>query len=267
MRHIKQLGVCAQVFPGECSLNMHSWLYKSCNLQKHMIQYCDTILGVLYLCSWTGATHNRFFHSIGTAYLAMTFIQNLRHEQPHLQVTDRDEMCVTLAGLCHDLGHPCFSHSDCLEIRLVWIPLHRRGFSCYKPSQLSQSAAILRSYVREQLVMSDGDGWSCFEERLSSKAGSKDCQSLRCMILRMITMSTYVTVQSTYIDARSKSEQISLENLQTVHFASTRAVWSFEFCYVQLLTGWVSSLGCANLSSCLLLNSSRSLTFATSGCL
>ncbi len=121
MRHIKQLGVCAQVFPGECSLNMHSWLYKSCNLQN-MIRYCDTILDVLYLCSWTGATHNRFFHSIGTAYLAMTFIQNLRHEQPHLQVTDRDEMCVTLAGLCHDLGHPCFSHSDCLEIRVVWIP-------------------------------------------------------------------------------------------------------------------------------------------------
>lgn len=72
MRHIKQLGVCAQVYPG--------------------------------------ATHNRFFHSIGTAYLAMTFIQTLRHEQPQLEVTDRDEICVVLAGLCHDLGHPCYSH-------------------------------------------------------------------------------------------------------------------------------------------------------------
>lgn len=72
MRHIKQLGVCAQVFPG--------------------------------------ATHNRYFHSIGTAYLAFTFIQSLRHQQPELGITDRDEVCVTLAGLCHDLGHPAFSH-------------------------------------------------------------------------------------------------------------------------------------------------------------
>ncbi|CAK9043282.1 unnamed protein product [Durusdinium trenchii] len=72
MRHIKQLGACAQVFPG--------------------------------------ATHNRFFHSIGTAYLAFQFVRNIRQQQPELRVTDRDEICVTLAGLCHDLGHPCFSH-------------------------------------------------------------------------------------------------------------------------------------------------------------
>eukprot|EP00438_Fugacium_kawagutii_P023968 Skav206658 [mRNA] locus=scaffold1933:592924:593400:+ [translate_table: standard] len=78
MRNIKQLGVCGHVYPGSCA----------------------------------GATHNRFFHSIGTAYLAMTFIQTLRHEQPQLEVTDRDEICVTLAGLCHDLGHPCYSHWD-----------------------------------------------------------------------------------------------------------------------------------------------------------
>lgn len=124
---------------------LHSNLHKNCNLQKHMICYCDSIPDLLHLWFWRGATHNRFFHSIGTAYLAMTFIQNLRHEQPHLQVTDRDEMCVTLAGLCHDLGHPCFSHSDCLEIRVV---SHATSLH-----QLAQSAASLRSYVWEQLVM------------------------------------------------------------------------------------------------------------------
>mmetsp|Transcript_6809 Transcript_6809/g.16080 ORF Transcript_6809/g.16080 Transcript_6809/m.16080 type:complete len:603 (-) Transcript_6809:128-1936(-) len=72
MRFIKQLGICANVYPG--------------------------------------ATHNRFFHSIGTAYLAYEFIKNLRRQHPELQISDRDEVCVTLAGLCHDLGHPCYSH-------------------------------------------------------------------------------------------------------------------------------------------------------------
>jgi HD superfamily phosphohydrolase len=72
MRHIKQLGVCALVYPG--------------------------------------ATHNRFFHSIGTAYLAYEFVKDLRWRQPELEVSDRDLLCVTLAALCHDLGHPCFSH-------------------------------------------------------------------------------------------------------------------------------------------------------------
>ncbi|OLP96477.1 Deoxynucleoside triphosphate triphosphohydrolase SAMHD1 [Symbiodinium microadriaticum] len=72
MRFIKQLGICEWVFPG--------------------------------------ATHNRFFHSIGTAYLSWEMIRGLQSRQPELQITNRDLTCVTLAGLCHDLGHPCFSH-------------------------------------------------------------------------------------------------------------------------------------------------------------
>jgi len=72
MRYIRQLGMCDRVYPG--------------------------------------ATHNRFFHSIGTAYLAYELVKGLKHRQPELRVTDRDVLCATLAGLCHDLGHPCFSH-------------------------------------------------------------------------------------------------------------------------------------------------------------
>lgn len=72
MRHIKQLGVCTLVYPG--------------------------------------ATHDRFFHSIGTAHLAYQWVTRLGSAQRELAVTDRDVLCVTLAGLCHDLGHPCFSH-------------------------------------------------------------------------------------------------------------------------------------------------------------
>jgi len=59
---------------------------------------------------YPGAMHCRFMHSIGTAHLAYRFMKILREKQPELQVTVSDILCVTLAGLCHDLGHPCFSH-------------------------------------------------------------------------------------------------------------------------------------------------------------
>jgi len=72
MRHIKQLGTCHFVYPG--------------------------------------ATHTRFFHSIGTSFLAHELVKSLRQRQPELGITDRDALCVTLAALCHDLGHPMFSH-------------------------------------------------------------------------------------------------------------------------------------------------------------
>lgn len=37
-------------------------------------------------------------------------MQQLRHAQPHLCIDDRDEVCVEVAGLIHDLGHGVLSH-------------------------------------------------------------------------------------------------------------------------------------------------------------
>ena len=57
-----------------------------------------------------GAVHTRFIHSLGVAHLANNVMQRLKINNPHLEITERDCMLVSMAGLCHDLGHGPFSH-------------------------------------------------------------------------------------------------------------------------------------------------------------
>lgn len=56
------------------------------------------------------ATHTRFEHSIGVAFMAGRMISYWRQQQPELGLTERDELCGMLAGLLHDVGHGPFSH-------------------------------------------------------------------------------------------------------------------------------------------------------------
>jgi HD superfamily phosphohydrolase len=65
--------------------------------------------GVLYLVFPT-ASHSRFEHSIGTYHLANEMISKIKNKQPELGITDEIIMLVSIAGLCHDLGHLLFSH-------------------------------------------------------------------------------------------------------------------------------------------------------------
>ncbi|RIB16911.1 hypothetical protein C2G38_2246724 [Gigaspora rosea] len=65
-------------------------------------------LGASYYV-FPGACHNRFEHSLGTAHLAYTLTKKL-YEQEGISKQDKDLECVTLAALCHDLGHGPFSH-------------------------------------------------------------------------------------------------------------------------------------------------------------
>jgi len=74
-----------------------------------------------------GATHTRFSHSLGVAYLAHSFLTHLREwAEKH----DRDEIDehftdVIIAALLHDIGHGPFSHSfEQVLNEYEWAPLH-----------------------------------------------------------------------------------------------------------------------------------------------
>lgn len=63
-------------------------------------------------CSWLypSATHSRREHSLGVAHLAGVLAKRLREQRADL-VSDKDVMCLQVAGLVHDLGHGPFSHT------------------------------------------------------------------------------------------------------------------------------------------------------------
>lgn len=100
--------------------NIHQYIdldpIASSIIDTHVFQRLRYIhqTGVLYLVFPT-ATHSRFEHSVGTYHLGKMMIQSIRTKQPELGITDEMVMLVSIAGLCHDLGHLLFSHlfDDC----------------------------------------------------------------------------------------------------------------------------------------------------------
>jgi len=87
--------------------------------EKELLQFIDTPefqrlrnikqLGVCYFV-FPGASHNRFEHSLGVAYLSFMMIKGIQSRQPELKISDRTCILIKIAGLLHDIGHVCFSH-------------------------------------------------------------------------------------------------------------------------------------------------------------
>jgi deoxynucleoside triphosphate triphosphohydrolase SAMHD1 len=69
-------------------------------------------LATAYLV-YNNGNHSRFEHSLGVAHLAEKLMKCIREKQPAMQqcTTEKDVLCVKLAGLLHDLGHGPFSHT------------------------------------------------------------------------------------------------------------------------------------------------------------
>lgn len=78
---------------------------------------CTLMLGTLDLNILSGKTiymyllqynecisYNNYF-IISVCYLAGEFARTLQKKQPELKITDKDVLCVEIAGLIHDLGN------------------------------------------------------------------------------------------------------------------------------------------------------------------
>ena len=57
-----------------------------------------------------GAQHTRFEHSIGVYFLAGKVLEEIKKNQPEIELNEKTIELVKIAGLVHDLGHGPFSH-------------------------------------------------------------------------------------------------------------------------------------------------------------
>ncbi len=82
-----------------------------------------------------GATHTRYTHSLGVMHLAGHAFDQCFRSLPFTSPARRRSLrrCLRLAALCHDLGHPPFSHA----VEFAMPPLRTLEISAYTPSKVA----------------------------------------------------------------------------------------------------------------------------------
>ncbi|OXB61764.1 UNVERIFIED_CONTAM: hypothetical protein H355_005229, partial [Colinus virginianus] len=92
-------------------------------------------------------------------YLAGCLVRELKERQPELDITQRDILCVEIAGLCHDLGHGPFSHM--FDGR--FIPRAREGLNWKWPYRgRPKEKSFLYEIVANKKNGIDVDKWDYF---------------------------------------------------------------------------------------------------------
>jgi uncharacterized protein len=92
-------------------------------------------LGFSHL-AFPGATHTRYIHSLGAMHLAGLAFDAVFSDNPFSSDARRDALrrCARLAALCHDLGHPPFSHAA----EFAMPPLRALGITAYAPERVAR---------------------------------------------------------------------------------------------------------------------------------
>lgn len=107
------------------------------------------------------ASHNRFEHCLGVAWMASRFIRALSGKQPALRITELEMLCLEIAGLVHDLGHGVMSHM----FDSKFIPaIH--GSNCRWAHEWASVDMLRALWKNNKQVRIEGERWGFGEPEL-----------------------------------------------------------------------------------------------------
>ncbi|XP_052539489.1 deoxynucleoside triphosphate triphosphohydrolase SAMHD1 isoform X3 [Tympanuchus pallidicinctus] len=144
--------------------------------QFQRLRYIKQLGGTYFV--FPGASHNRFEHSLGVGYLAGCLVRELKERQPELGITQRDILCVEIAGLCHDLGHGPFSHM--FDGR--FIPLARQGLNWkHETASVEMFEHLVTSNKLEEVMESYGlileEDMAFIKEQIGGPIDESTCEA------------------------------------------------------------------------------------------
>jgi len=77
--------------------------YSQWRVQYQRLRRCKQLGHAQYV--FPSATHTRFEHSLGVQHKAGKLVKRFMDNQPGLNLTAKDKLCVEIAATMHDCGH------------------------------------------------------------------------------------------------------------------------------------------------------------------